>query len=220
MKTWTQEMLPLKIIKDLGLIYATPHSIVKIRYIEFECPECKCTFRAEPSKVLKKIIIRCSNCSYSKNVPKIDVETNTKKCIACSAKKDISMFYKNSRRSNGLDNRCKKCADAYKAEWIVTSGSDIKASATNSRLLKRYGITSEEYMQLLENQNYSCAICGNTPENGRSNTYKLSVDHCHTTGTVRGLLCQKCNTGIGLLGDTKEGILKALKYLDTLKEIL
>jgi len=215
MKTWTQEMLPLKIVKDFGPIYTTPDSIVKIRYIEFECPECQCVFKAEPSKVSKGTVVRCSTCSYSKNTPRIDAETNTKKCTSCNLKKNVSMFYKNNRRANGLDTRCKECADTYKTNWVTTSGNDIKAASTNSRLLKRYGITSEEYIRLLENQNYSCAICGNTPEKGRANTYKLSVDHCHTTGVVRGLLCQKCNTGMGLLGDTKEGLLKALKYLES-----
>lgn len=53
-----------------------------------------------------------------------------------------------------------------------------------------------------------CAVCGK-PEQGR----RLNIDHDHVTGLVRGLLCRKCNAGIGLLGDTPEGVEAALEYL-------
>lgn len=87
----------------------------------------------------------------------------------------------------------------------------IKASLCNKNAgLKRdYGITLEEYGQLLKNQGYKCAICGSTENEGKN----LAVDHCHDTNTIRGLLCNKCNRGIGLLRDSQEILLSAVEYL-------
>lgn len=76
--------------------------------------------------------------------------------------------------------------------------------------LKKYGITIEEYNKLLEEQDGCCKICGKY-----FTEYKrdFSVDHNHTTGKVRGLLCNSCNTGIGLLGEDIDILIKAIKYL-------
>lgn len=74
----------------------------------------------------------------------------------------------------------------------------------------QYGITLEQYNNMLEAQNYTCAICGNGDEvEGR----RLAIDHCHTTGEVRGLLCGKCNRALGLFYDNKDLLSKAIKYL-------
>lgn len=71
-----------------------------------------------------------------------------------------------------------------------------------------YGIDLEEYDRMLKAQNGVCAICSKTCKSGKS----LAVDHCHETGKVRGLLCGKCNTGIGLL-ENEERMIKAIEYL-------
>ena len=75
---------------------------------------------------------------------------------------------------------------------------------------KQYGITLEEYNNMLEAQDYKCAICNNEDEvKGR----KLAIDHCHTTGSVRGLLCGKCNRALGLFYDNRELLHNAIQYL-------
>lgn len=66
--------------------------------------------------------------------------------------------------------------------------------------LKKYGITPEEYDTLNEQQNGVCAICA-TPPSSKDRGGKLHVDHCHTTGKVRGLLCTKCNMVLGGIND-------------------
>lgn len=67
-----------------------------------------------------------------------------------------------------------------------------------SHLKRRYGITDAEYMQLLEKQNYRCAVCGTAnPSSGKNNYF--DVDHDHNTGIVRGLLCRNCNVTLGVL---------------------
>jgi len=82
-------------------------------------------------------------------------------------------------------------------------------------LKKSFGITLEDYENLLKNQNGVCAICGN-PETATTNggeLRKLSVDHDHETGEVRGLLCTNCNNGLGRFKDSPDLFQKALNYL-------
>ena len=80
---------------------------------------------------------------------------------------------------------------------------------TSQKLKAVYGITVDEFNQMLENQNFVCAICGN-PE---SKDQRLSVDHDHETKEVRGLLCFACNAGIGFLQDSSIILDKARQYL-------
>lgn len=76
---------------------------------------------------------------------------------------------------------------------------------------RKYGIRIEDYERLLEQQGGKCALCGSPYPNGNS-TY-FSVDHCHDTGRVRGLLCFPCNSVLGRLGDTPESVNLILQYL-------
>ena len=77
-------------------------------------------------------------------------------------------------------------------------------------LMASYGMTAEEYYQLFDKQEGLCLICLAPEKENRL----LSVDHCHYTGKIRGLLCKKCNTGIGMLQDDPELLKRALAYLD------
>ena len=74
-------------------------------------------------------------------------------------------------------------------------------------LERKYGITTKEYNTLLDAQDGVCAICFG------GNNRKLCVDHDHDTGKVRGLLCDKCNLGIGMLGDKVDALQRAIDYL-------
>ncbi len=77
-------------------------------------------------------------------------------------------------------------------------------------ILKEYGITGEEYHSLFKAQDGRCAICGIHQDDLRK---KLSVDHNHTTGKVRGLLCDKCNQGLGYFNDSPERLKTAIEYV-------
>lgn len=74
-------------------------------------------------------------------------------------------------------------------------------------LMRFYKMTPDEFQSLKDKQNGQCAICGISPKD------RLVVDHCHKTGRVRGLLCRKCNLGIGYLKDSIEFLSKAIEYL-------
>lgn len=81
-------------------------------------------------------------------------------------------------------------------------------------LKRRYGITYEEYEILLTDQNFGCAICKGSHSNNKRTSGKLFVDHCHTTGRVRGLLCSRCNHALGQFDDSPEKLKNAINYLD------
>jgi len=84
-------------------------------------------------------------------------------------------------------------------------------------LKKKYGITLEDYNKMLESQNNVCMICGKneTHKHNISSKYvDLAVDHDHSTGKVRGLLCTYCNVGLGAFKDNKELLQKAIEYLN------
>jgi len=83
-------------------------------------------------------------------------------------------------------------------------------------LKKSFGITLEQYNEMLESQSGVCAICNN-PETVIDNRTKqprnLAVDHCHTTKKVRGLLCMGCNQGLGNFRDNPKFLANAISYL-------
>lgn len=84
-------------------------------------------------------------------------------------------------------------------------------------LKKKYGISLDDYEEMFLRQRGLCAVCEkpqSKKRRGRVIVKRLSVDHCHVTGIVRGLLCDKCNVGIGLLGDSSQALRKALNYLE------
>lgn len=80
------------------------------------------------------------------------------------------------------------------------------------QIKSKYGITLDEYKQMLTDQDNQCAICKSASPGGSSKT-RFCVDHCHIKGTVRGLLCSKCNLAISYLDDNPETLLAAIKYL-------
>jgi len=112
------------------------------------------------------------------------------------------------------------CHPHYQADWRQTNPERIKAQRAKddstrsdeqkfARDLKRYKITPEQYGSMLEAQGGVCAICRQEDATGR----RLSVDHSHETGKVRGLLCTNCNVALGHLQDNVALLLRAADYL-------
>jgi hypothetical protein len=125
-------------------------------------------------------------------------------CPDCG-ESDIQKFYldKTGRRTNA---RCQQC---HKARNTVRWQSKDIMEKRSARAVK-YGLTPEEFLALYEKYDSKCAICRNEPTTLRG----LHVDHCHTTGKVRGLLCHGCNVGIGSLRDDVVLMRKAIAYLE------
>jgi hypothetical protein len=139
-------------------------------------------------------------------------------CIGCHIEKDISLFY-------DRDTRCKDCRLICRKDYYYKNKSKILKTQReyyeknkdwldeNRREYARkyyYGLTNEQYFQLLQEQGNKCAICGGI---NSSNKKILDVDHDHKTGIVRGLLCNQCNQALGLFGDDVRLLEVAINYL-------
>ena len=123
----------------------------------------------------------------------------TKFCGMCQMWKHPELFAKNRVKKDGLQERCRACR-AYHYE----RSKYLK----RARVLRRksiYGISEEEYRAMYEACGGRCSIC--------RGDRKLVIDHCHDSGRVRGLLCDNCNRGIGLIGDSPEILARSAEYL-------
>jgi hypothetical protein len=120
-----------------------------------------------------------------------------KTCSKCGETKELSEFRKDRTiKPDGLHRHCKPCIRK----------EDPKAART--RWIRwKYKMSVEEYDVLCAAQEGKCAICG---INGDTVLY---IDHCHTTNEVRGLLCQPCNSALGLFKDSEENLAGAIRYL-------
>ena len=154
-------------------------------------------------------------------------------CTSCEASKEAQKFSPDKRRKNGRQARCKTCcADARRAEYRANpelfrerKRDEVRKQPERTRArdrlrwpdraevnrLRRYGITPDEYRSLLALQHYVCAICEQACITGK----RLAVDHCHTSGNNRGLLCGRCNTGLGQFEDNPDRLERAVIYLLT-----
>lgn len=118
-------------------------------------------------------------------------------CKKCDGEHVVST--RNLRRNSNI----RECEEFKPHNW---SGLD----RWDAIIRRTYGISLEEYYKLIEYQGGGCAVCGRKQEpDGR----KLSIDHDHTTGKVRGILCYSCNKALGLFYDIPERLDKAAEYL-------
>lgn len=130
----------------------------------------------------------------------------SKKCYTCKEIKLRKEFQKDSRIKDGLQSNCKLCKQAKER----ATRDPMYSRRTN---LKRfYNMTLEDYEVMFKAQGGVCAICGEVETSPRVS--HLTVDHCHDTNKVRGLLCNNCNRGIGLLKDNVNALRKAAQYLE------
>jgi hypothetical protein len=129
----------------------------------------------------------------------------TKNCNRCFTDKPCEDFNKNRAMKDGLQGYCRVCSKAYYRSYVI-----------HTLIERNYGLTKEQYEALLEAQHGRCAICERTPEETnrrRNGCERLSVDHNHETGQVRGLLCASCNTLIGMARDDITVLQAAVEYL-------
>lgn len=154
-----------------------------------------------------------------------------KTCKKCSVEKPESEFYRDKYAKDGRKLVCKVCCNAHRKKYNQSRKGRVQlkkyrqtpaVKAVNryhnrKTALKRYSLTLVDYDRLWEQQEGLCAICGKSETTKRGESVqRLSVDHDHRTGKVRGLLCSKCNPALGYLETLKHGSLiwKAIEYLE------
>lgn len=103
---------------------------------------------------------------------------------------------------------CISCNLHRTNKWKQDNPEKCKESRRKSNLKKKYGISVEEYDKQFKEQNGRCYLCNSQGERRR-----LNVDHCHKTGAVRKLLCDKCNLALGLVDDSVELLENFIRYL-------
>lgn len=140
-------------------------------------------------------------------------------CKKCHIEKPFSEYYKSRRYSDGVFSSCKSCYSSYQYSEKNKEKTRIRNVKKEKRrdgyhveyaLMKKYGITVKQYEEMAISQEYKCKIC---LEEKKGDKRMLYVDHCHKTGKIRGLLCQKCNSGIGLFSDNIIFLERAIDYL-------
>ncbi|MET9689189.1 endonuclease VII domain-containing protein [Streptomyces sp. NPDC006514] len=122
---------------------------------------------------------------------KVDVPPGHKLCRQCGEVKPHGDWHKNASASDGLSTRCKTCR---------------AAQGRAGHLKRSYGMTEADRDRMIADQDGVCCICLTAPA--------VHVDHCHTTGRVRGVLCFNCNTAIGKLGDDPDAARRVVSYLE------
>jgi hypothetical protein len=158
-----------------------------------------------PTNEISSFLNRTYNSISSKTIKlkikKHEINKLIKCCSRCKVIKPVSSFRKRSD-ARAVRSICKVC---------------FRRDDRNRQLKQNFGIDLNEYNEILKKQKYVCAIC-NQPEtracNTKGATQELAVDHCHKTQKIRGLLCCNCNTGIGLLKESKSVLENAINYLE------
>lgn len=138
--------------------------------------------------------------------------------------KACSEYHKMHRKERAEAARLRKLNDPRRMSQISRNSyvrCRDKDSYRNSYLKREFGITIEEYKQMHGEQDGKCAIClqeetARHPSD-QNRIKRLAVDHCHTTGQVRGLLCDNCNRGIGLFKEDETRLTRAINYLNERK---
>jgi hypothetical protein len=133
-------------------------------------------------------------------------------CSSCNETKPAEAFTRRrTHRPGKLVSECTPCKVNRNQRYRIKNRERVLEIERKSKFKQQYGISLEDYARMLGAQNGGCAICAATEPSSRT-TY-FAVDHCHATGVVRGLLCTKCNRGLGLFNDDTDRMGRAVKYL-------
>lgn len=140
-----------------------------------------------------------------------------KKCTTCEEIKPVTEFRKKATGYQGLHSYCKPCYSRYYG--YTPRPADWKPGHPRDRGLRhKYGIVHADVERMLDEQNGVCAICGSADPGGQG---VWSVDHDHSCcpahsscgACIRGLLCHRCNIGLGMFGDDPETMAAAIGYV-------
>ncbi len=176
--------------------------------LEFEFPKKP---NGKPTRICKNCISKYGREYRRQNKHLIN---ERKKQHAEKNKSKIAAYQKAYREKN------KEKAKEYHKQYLKKNPQKrteeqkvrLKPYLREFHLKKKYGITEADYERMLSDQGGGCVICGTKDPRGRNHN-RFHVDHCHITGIVRGLLCSRCNVGLGSFQDDVTLLNKAISYL-------
>lgn len=173
------------------------------------------------SKNKKEAYVRFKNKGGFETRRSVKVERRV--CATCKVEKEASEFQNCIYCTGGINGRCKECLNKYrkkyymdKEEYKKTKKKQYKHKPGTReymmevRLMRDFRMTIDEYNELFVKQEGRCAICG---KHQSEMNKAIHVDHDHVTGEIRGLLCDKCNFGLGMFKDDPELMIKAANYI-------
>lgn len=136
-----------------------------------------------------------------------DSESQLKSCSTCKKILPVASFSKSTAISHGYKSQCRECSairfQAWKGKQDI---EELRIRDRKSQYRSNYGLDEETINKLIEDRTGICSICGEV--------HPLVVDHCHTTGKVRGFICSACNSMLGYSKDNKKTLKNAIKYLE------
>lgn len=146
---------------------------------------------------------------------KMYADHERKKCKNCEQELHVNEFRKRTRPGKTkeritLESFCKKCEYITGKEYRKNNPDKYKKMEFTRKLFRKFKITEEVYYNMYKEQNYGCKVCkAKKSLSGRN----LAVDHCHKTGKIRALLCNECNTSLGLLKEDINIIMALAEYI-------
>lgn len=190
------------------------------------CPVClipmegdKCEFCRDRAKALHELL----RARFLESNP-----TGKKACAGCGEEKYDQGFPRDRKSSDGRTEWCRLCSKSKSdsglklcrdcGEWLPLD--EFRSKRTPSmqsyhnccicRNAKKLGSDKKEYLRLMVEQGGECAMCNRTESD---NGARLAIDHDHDSGKIRALLCNRCNSSLGMLDDQIDGALAALQHL-------
>jgi hypothetical protein len=152
-----------------------------------------------------------------------------KVCASCNEEKASEFFHKKKKSKDGLHNYCKYCTASKNKKWYECNKEQHAAScaswysrnkekanrlSTEWHYQNRYGISYDDFLKRMEDQQNLCAVCNTTLSLGSYKSASRAVlDHCHSSNNLRSVLCNACNSGLGHFRDKPELLEKAANYL-------
>lgn len=158
---------------------------------------------------------KCRRCRQGDSnkiiVDRIIGPTVLQTCSLCGKNKQRKEFYKDFRRPKGVQSECKECVLKMRRNDYRKHKPNYQKNNRNRHLVREYGITTDQYNQMVINQNSCCEICNRHVDDIKN--HKLYVDHNHGTDKIRGLICGSCNRLIALAMEKSSILLNAINYL-------
>ena len=163
-----------------------------------------------------------------------------KTCTKCRKTKSLEEFPKRKRYRDGIGSWCRSCCKKVDQKWAANNPEKTRAYVKKyrkanpgkvnkrnqdwrkanpakvkewkwaSNLKAQFGLTPEDYQEILDEQGGGCKICGKT---ARQNKKRLAVDHVQKPWQIRGILCNSCNRGLGCFRDDLTLLSRAIEYL-------